>query len=170
MSRGNSGISAIMDERLVARPRDQEREVLIALSRIVRSANSGAREAGRVGGLSASHLLVLQLLDAEGSRKAGEIAKELAFSKSTITAILDSLGDRDLIERTRDENDGRSVIVSLTEAGRTALGDVPAGFEAQFLQQFNSLPDWERALMAAALLRISDWFASSADLVERCSS
>jgi DNA-binding MarR family transcriptional regulator len=165
MSRGNSGVSAIMDERVAVKSGDQEREVLIALGRIVRSANSGVREAGRAAGLGASHLLVLQLLDAEGPCKAGEIAKELAFSKSTITAILDSLGDRDLIARERDENDGRSVIVSLTEAGRNALGAVPASFQAQFLRRFSSLPDWERALVAAALLRVCDWFASTPSLV-----
>lgn len=159
MLRGNSGISVIMDKRLVATSRDQERELLVALGRIVRSANSGAREAGKSVGLSASHLLVLQLLDAEGSRQAGEIAKELAFSKSTITAILDSLEDRKLIERARGEHDGRSVIVSLTRAGKTALAAVPASFQAQFLRQFNSLADWERAQVTATLLRVCDWFA-----------
>lgn len=159
MSRSNSGVSAVMDKRLAAKPRDQERELLVALARIVRSANSGAREAGRAVGLSASHLLVLQLLDAEGSRKAGEIAKELAFSKSTITAILDSLEDRKLIDRVRDERDARSVIVSLTEAGKTALAAVPASFQAQFLRKFNNLPDWERALVTATLLRVCDLLA-----------
>ena len=149
-----------MDKRLAARP-DQEREVLVALARIVRSANSNARETGKASGLSPSHLLVLQLLEAEGARKAGEIAKELAFSKPTITAILDSLGDRGLIERTRDANDGRSVIVSLTELGRNVLLAVPASFQAQFLDRFNGLPDWERALVTAALLRVCDWIASA---------
>jgi DNA-binding MarR family transcriptional regulator len=110
------------------------------------------------------------LLEAEGPRKAGELSTELAFSKPTITAILDSMEDRHLIERRRDENDGRSVIVSLTKAGRTALAAVPAGFQAQFLRQFNRLSDWERALVAAALLRVCDWFASAPDVVERRSS
>jgi DNA-binding MarR family transcriptional regulator len=165
MSSGNGGLSALMGERAVLQTNDQEREVLVSLGRIVRSASSGVREAGRAVGLGASHLLVLQLLEAEGPRKAGEIAKDLAFSKSTITAILDNLEEGKLILRDRDELDGRSVVVSLTEAGGRALAAVPATFQSQFLARFNKLPDWERALILSALLRVSEMLATGPSLV-----
>lgn len=165
MSGDSGGISAILGEPALLQNTDQERDVLSALNRIMRLAGSGVREAGRSAGLGASHILVLQLLEAEGARKAGEIAKDLAFSKSTITAILDNLEEQGLILRDRNEQDGRSVVVSLTEAGRKALAAVPAAFQEQFLMRFNKLPDWERALVLSALLRVSDMLAVAPALV-----
>jgi DNA-binding MarR family transcriptional regulator len=159
MPNADGGISALMDDLAVIPGREQEREVLAALGRIIRSAGSGIREAGRAAGLGASHLLVLQLLELEGPRRAGEIAKDLAFSKSTITAILDTLEERKFIIRDRHESDGRSVLVSLTDAGKRTLALVPAAFQSQFLARFNKLPDWERALVLSALLRVSDMLA-----------
>ena len=161
MSGQDGGISALMGELAVIPGREQEREVLAALGRILRAAGSGIREAGRSAGLGASHLLVLQLLEVEGPRKAGEIAKELSFSKSTITAILDTLEERKFILRDRHEADGRSVLVSLTDAGKRALALIPDTFQSHFLERFNKLPDWERALVLSALLRVSDLLAAA---------
>lgn len=160
MSRADGGISALMGELAVIPGREQEREVLAALGRIIRSTGAGIREAGRAAGLGASHLLVLQLLE-ESPHKAGEIAKDLSFSKSTITAILDTLEERKLILRDRHESDGRSVMVSLTDAGRRTLALVPASFQTHFLVRFNKLPDWERALVLSALLRVCEMLAST---------
>ncbi len=165
MSELDGGISAQMGAVSVLPSHEQEREVLVALGRIIRAASSGVREAGRGAGLGASHLLVLQLLDAEGARKAGEIAKDLAFSKSTITAILDNLEERSLILRDRDELDGRSVVVSLTDGGRSALATVPAPFQALFLTRFNKMPDWERALILSALLRVCEMLTTAPAIV-----
>jgi DNA-binding MarR family transcriptional regulator len=161
----DGGISACMGELAVIPGRDQEREVLAALGRIIRSAGSGIREAGRSAGLGASHLLVLQLLELEGTRKAGEIAKDLSFSKSTITAILDTLEERKFILRDRHETDGRSVLVSLTESGKRTLALIPATFQTHFLARFNKLPDWERALVLSALLRVCDLLSAAPGIV-----
>jgi DNA-binding MarR family transcriptional regulator len=138
-----------------------ERQVLLALARIIRAAGSAAREAGRNVGLGESHVLVLQLLEAEGAQRAGEIAQELSFSRSTITAILDGLEERQLILRDRDSEDGRGVVVSMTEAGARMLGSVPAGFQSQFLSRFRAMSEWERALVLAGLLRICEMLALS---------
>ena len=165
MSGPDGGISALMGELAVIPGREQEREVLAALGRIIRSASSGIREAGRAAGLGASHLLVLQLLEQEGPRRAGEIAKELSFSKSTITAILDTLEERKFILRDRHESDGRSVLVSLTDSGKRTLALIPATFQTQFLARFNKLPDWERALVLSALLRVCDMLAAAPPVI-----
>lgn len=161
MSGQDGGISALMGDLAVIPGREQEREVLAALGRILRSAGSGIREAGRSAGLGASHLLVLQLLEAQGPLKAGEIAKDLSFSKSTITAILDTLEERKFILRDRHEDDGRSVLVSLTDAGKRVLSLIPDTFQSHFLARFGKMPDWERALVLSALLRVSDLLAAA---------
>jgi DNA-binding MarR family transcriptional regulator len=145
-----------MAKRAAVQANEQERDILMVLGRIARAASSGMREAGRGAGLGASHFLLLQLLETEGAREAGAIAKDLAFSKSTITAILDTLEERGLIARGRDESDGRKVVVSITGAGSQLLSAIPTSFQANFLARLRNLPDWERALVLTALLRVSE--------------
>lgn len=49
---------------------------------------------------------------------AGELAARVYLDKSTLTGILGRLENYGYITRTSDENDGRSVRVTLTEKGR----------------------------------------------------
>jgi DNA-binding MarR family transcriptional regulator len=69
------------------------------------------------------------------------------------------LEERALILRDRDAQDGRSVVVSLTETGNKTLAAVPARFQSQFLTRFRALPDWERALVLSGLLRVCEMLA-----------
>ncbi|MEH7494336.1 MarR family winged helix-turn-helix transcriptional regulator [Neobacillus niacini] len=48
---------------------------------------------------------------------SSELAEAFEVNKSAITAIINRLADRGLIERTRDENDRRVVYLSLSEKG-----------------------------------------------------
>ncbi|MEH7276860.1 MarR family winged helix-turn-helix transcriptional regulator, partial [Neobacillus vireti] len=47
-----------------------------------------------------------------------ELAEVFEVNKSAITAIVNRLADRGIIERTRDENDRRVVYLTLTEKGK----------------------------------------------------
>jgi hypothetical protein len=45
------------------------------------------------------------------------------------------------------------------------LASIPDTFQTHFLARFNKLPDWERALILSALLRISDLLLATAPVV-----
>ena len=49
---------------------------------------------------------------------SSELAEAFEDNKSAITAIINRLADRGLIERTRDENDRRVVYLTLSEKGK----------------------------------------------------
>ncbi|MFB3161813.1 MarR family transcriptional regulator [Neobacillus sp. 179-J 1A1 HS] len=50
-----------------------------------------------------------------------ELAEAFEVNKSAITAIINRLADRGLIERTRDENDRRVVYLTLSEKGKELI-------------------------------------------------
>ncbi len=58
--------------------------------------------------------------------RMGPLAAATMQSAASMTAIVDRLLERGLVERRRDPNDRRSVVVSLTEAGRELIGRVRA--------------------------------------------
>lgn len=72
---------------------------------------------------------ILGLLSIGGER-AGVIARRLAVSKPTVTALVDTLVERGLAERRADADDRRSVTVSITDAGRAAVADTAAALQA----------------------------------------
>lgn len=63
---------------------------------------------------------VLGLL-AAGDARAGHLASRLAVSRPTVTALTDSLVERGFVVRTASTTDRRSVTLSITEQGRTAV-------------------------------------------------
>jgi DNA-binding MarR family transcriptional regulator len=90
-----------------------------------------------------SALALIDVLDAELERDAGmplrwydalvhleetpdglrmnELAERILYSKSGFTRVVDRLEDAGLVQRVRPENDRRSILVVLTDEGRTAM-------------------------------------------------
>ncbi len=84
-------------------------------------------------------------------REVAEIERVSAPSMSRTVASLVELG---LVERADDPEDGRQVILSLTEAGRTVLRDTKRRRDQWLAVRLDKLEDDERVLLreATALL------------------
>lgn len=128
---------------------------LIAIRRIVRAAEFAARDLSRTAGLTASQMVVLQIVGRGGELNAGAIAEAARISHATVTAILDKLEQRRLIVRRRDPVDRRRVAVALSDEGRAALAATPDTLQTRFAKRFEALAPWEQAAMIAALERVA---------------
>src|SRR5918996_4799082 len=77
----------------------------------------------RLGGaLSRTELGLLKTLDG-GSRRITELAELEGLAQPTITILIKQLEEGGLVTRTRKADDGRVVLVSLTDSGNVALED-----------------------------------------------
>ena len=70
--------------------------------------------------LSLSQYRELVFLD-EGGAAPSDLAERLSVSRPSITALMDGLGERGLVERHSDPDDGRRVVHHLTDAGRRTV-------------------------------------------------
>jgi long-chain acyl-CoA synthetase len=70
--------------------------------------------------LSLSQYRILGLL-AEGSAMSSALAERLAVRPPSVTAVIDGLEARGLVERRHSENDRRRVSLEITQAGRRTL-------------------------------------------------
>ncbi len=115
--------------------------------------------------LSLPQYRVLGLLD-ESSAVSSALAERLAVRPPSVTAIVDGLVARGLVERRTVEGDRRRVDHVLTDHGRAALATADAAVDARLCEiathldspsdtdrAFEGLALWRRALVASRLAR-----------------
>ncbi|WP_062016145.1 MarR family winged helix-turn-helix transcriptional regulator [Aureimonas sp. AU4] len=74
-------------------------------------------------GITYPQYLLLSALGEEDERSIGAIADRLMLESSTITPLVKRLAAAGLVERERNPQNERQVIVRLTEAGRSLLAE-----------------------------------------------
>lgn len=129
-------------------------QALISLRRILKAVDSQARTLARDTSLTPSQVVVLKELSAQDSVQPGELARSAGLKQATISILLDRLQERSLIQRTRGEEDRRTVRVQITPEGRRVLAEAPDLLQTEFGGRFERLPEWEQAYINAALVRL----------------
>ena len=115
--------------------------------------------------LSLPQYRILGMLDGS-SAVSSDLAERLAVRPPTVTAVVDGLVNRGLVERRAVENDRRRVDHVLTEQGCRLLDEADAavnarlyeiaghlGSEVETDRAFEGLSLWRRALIASRLAR-----------------
>ena len=97
--------------------------------------------------LSLPQYRILMFL-AEGAVAASALADNLAVSRPSVTAVVDGLVSRGLVERRHDEGDRRRVGHTLTSEGRRVLEQADAAVDARLAEISRFLTDEQDAAMA----------------------
>jgi DNA-binding MarR family transcriptional regulator len=129
---------------------------LRAIRRILRANDQGSRKLAAATGLTPSQLLVLQNIERHGETTPSAIAKALQFGQATVTNIVDRLEAADLVTRRRNDRDRRQMLLRPTDSGRNILETAPDLLQQRFYDGFERLPDWEQAMILAALERLGE--------------
>ncbi|MFZ4894980.1 MarR family winged helix-turn-helix transcriptional regulator [Plantibacter sp. Mn2098] len=82
------------------------------------------RKAGVFEGLSRSQESVLSLLDRQGPLSTADLARREPLRPQSMGTIVADLIAKEFVEKRPDPNDGRRVLVTLTDAGRTIIAEV----------------------------------------------
>ena len=85
-----------------------------------------------------------------GPRRITELAEIEGVAQPTMTLLVKRLEERGWIGRERDPDDGRVVLVSLTEAGATALDELRADYRGALREHMLAMSDEEVAALVTA--------------------
>ncbi len=100
---------------------DTATHVWLVLHKTARAVERNALASISQLGLGLSDFAVLELLLHKGPQPVNRIGRKVLLSSGSITAAVDRLQDRTLVERIPDQTDGRTRIVQLTDAGKTLI-------------------------------------------------
>jgi len=128
---------------------------LVALRRILRATELYGRELARAAGLTAVQIRVLQIVAETGQSTPKTIATRMGVSQATMTTLIDRLVAKGLVDRRRSEADRRQMIIAITALGRESIDRAPDPLHDRYVIAFEKLPDWEQAMLVAALERVA---------------
>jgi long-chain acyl-CoA synthetase len=88
---------------------------------------------------------------AEGSAAASGLADRLAVRRPSITALVDGLVARGLVDRRQEDTDRRRVELRLTPEGASTLAGADAAVDEYLISLAGHLPDKEEAMALRSL-------------------
>src|SRR3954451_8576317 len=86
----------------------------------------------------------------DAPRRITELAELEGLAQPTMTLLVQRLEQRGWVKRERDPDDGRVVLVSLTDAGRTTLEEFRAQVGAALRIQMDAMSDEQVAALETA--------------------
>lgn len=129
--------------------------LLTALRRIIRVTDLNAKRLAKETGLTPPQFFILQSVESQKQPSIGAVAKDVNLTQATVTSIVDRLENRNLVGRRRSNEDRRIVHVELTDEGQSLLKQAPKVLQDSLRGRFDSLEDWEKGFLIAALDRMS---------------
>lgn len=131
-------------------------EVLRNLRKITRAIDLHSKRLSQLSGVTGPQAILLAELNKSGPIPVSTLAKRVSLSHATVTDILNRLSKREMVERHRDDQDKRRILISLTDTGKQVLQNSPALLQERFVSEFSQLADWEQSLILSTLQRISE--------------
>jgi DNA-binding MarR family transcriptional regulator len=98
----------------------------------------------------------LVLLASRGSHRVLDLAQALAVNQSTATRMCDRLDRKGLITRARPQDNRRTVIVTISPAGRELVAAVTRRRRSEIRAILRKMPAQEQAALVPALRAFSD--------------
>jgi DNA-binding MarR family transcriptional regulator len=99
---------------------------------------------------------LVQLEETPDGLRMNELAERILYSKSGFTRVVDRLEEAGLVQRVRLDNDRRSILVVLTDEGRTTMEQARRHHRHGIEQHFSRhLSDAEIKALTRALEKVS---------------
>jgi DNA-binding MarR family transcriptional regulator len=141
-----------------ASPDSQERfkQLLASLRKITQAISLHSKDLNRRYGLTGPQLVILNEIGFQEALTVTELARSISLSQATTTDILNRLEKREFVERARDAQDRRRVVIRITPKCREILSQAPPPLQQAFVDRYSNLPEWEQLMILSALQRIVD--------------
>jgi DNA-binding MarR family transcriptional regulator len=143
-----SGHDAAMSAASSAGPQDAWDVELAARMRLAIGRLHRRFSRRAIAGLTPSQLSVLVTIEQNGPLRLGDLAAREVITPPTVTRLVASLQDRDLVSRETDPEDGRAALIEIAEPGRAVLDEIRRERTAYIAERIAQLDPAARAHVA----------------------
>jgi len=112
-------------------------------------------------GVTATEEKTLDLLERNGPLTAGELSHLTGLAPASITGLVDRLARKGFVRRTRDEADGRRVLVEINQEHVASFADLFKDLADRFEKLYAGYTDDELALIYEHLQKSRDILGES---------
>jgi MarR family transcriptional regulator, organic hydroperoxide resistance regulator len=144
-----------------ARRRERSETISLWISAVARVHRQHAGALLHGIGLSAGQELLLMLLWDKEPRSQAELTREMAIEPPTTSKMLSRMEKAGVIARHRSDVDRRTVLVTLTEAGRALEGPVNAAWRTLEEDTVGELTPEEQDTLLVLLGRVLESLAAA---------
>jgi DNA-binding MarR family transcriptional regulator len=103
-------------------------------------------------GLSATQFMILNILPDNGTGlNIGELARRMNLKPATVARTVDTLEDRQMLTRTKSAEDGRLVLVRITNQGRKLQNSAVGHVRGHIGDLFQAMPPQDREALVHGL-------------------
>lgn len=133
----------------------QETRALSTFVKLMRASESVAADVHRqLPGLSVSQFGILEALYHLGPMSQKELGKQILKSAGNITMVIDNLEKQDLVERSRNPDDRRLYIISLTEKGTQLIRTIFPEHSQRIQERLSRLTSSEQKTLGRLLKKL----------------
>jgi len=129
--------------------------VVNSLRRVVRALRAMAQVAEDVLGISGAQHFVLQRLAEAPALSLNDLAARTMTHKSSVSVVVKHLVERGYVLRQRSSADRRGIVLTLTPAGRRAVGRAPQSAQTRMIAALRRFPRRELAAFAGLFERFT---------------
>jgi DNA-binding MarR family transcriptional regulator len=135
-------------------------EILRSIRQLVRGISIHSKSLQRHVGLTVPQVVCMRAIEKlqEGTSEitVAEVSDAVQLSPATVSRIIERLTSAGLVMRERNQHDRRKLCVSLTQAGREQLVQVPTPLQETFLERLYELSLDERKQLLTSLRCLVD--------------
>lgn len=130
------------------------RDIVTAVRKLCRAVLLDADRMSRPYGLTGAQSDVLRVLHGQGPLSSAHLSRTLSVTPSNITLIIDNLEKKGLVNRTRQHNDRRIVLIELTARGAALGASLPDPVESKLTAWLSDLDPRQVADLQEAVMQI----------------
>ncbi len=129
-------------------------DIIDNIRRVFQAVNEYSKKAERETGLTGPQLWAIKVIAAEAPIRVSELARRMYLHPATVVGIIDRLEARELVSRTRSQEDRRVVEIQLTDRGKGLVAQSPEVAQGLLVKGLETLPDKKLQHMADGLAQL----------------
>jgi len=131
-------------------------ETMQSIRRIIKALQDYSREVCSHFGVTGPQLWVLKTIFENKSLPLGELSNKMYLHPSTISGVVDRLGNKGYVVRDRDSEDRRIVNVRLTPEGEALVRKAPNPVQGRMIYGLKQLKREELGLIHQSMQKLVD--------------